>query len=82
LNNIFIGKSWLDSPRGEGIITDDEMITLLAELKPNRSMDRRPSRERRFLYCFVSKVLDALYRGVHGPCTFGLQESVRIFESK
>jgi len=62
LNNIFIGQSWLDSPRGEGIITDAEMISLLAELKPNRSMDRRPARERRFLYCCVIKVLEALYR--------------------
>jgi len=33
------------------------MISLLAELKTNRSMDRRPSRERRFLYCCVIKVL-------------------------
>jgi hypothetical protein len=32
LNNIFIGKSWLDSPRGEGIITDDEIMSLLAEI--------------------------------------------------
>jgi hypothetical protein len=60
LNNIFIGKSWLDSPRGEGIITDDEIMSLLAEQKPNRELDRRPSRERRFLYCCVIRVLEAL----------------------
>jgi hypothetical protein len=86
LNNIFIGKSWLDSPRGEGIITDDEIISddqsLLAELKPNRELDRRPSRERRFLYCCVIRVLEALYRGVHDACKFGLKDSVRVFESK
>ncbi len=72
----------MDSPRGEGIITDAEIVSLLAELQPKRELDRRISRERRYLYCSVIKVLEALYRGVHGPCIFGLQESVRIFESK
>ncbi len=60
----------MDSPRGEGIITDAEIVSLLAELQPKRELDRRISRERRYLYCSVIKVLEALYRGVHGPCIF------------
>ncbi len=67
LNNIFIGKSWLDSPRGEGIIPDAELMSLLAELKP---------------YPISIAALSKYWKLCTVVFMALVLESVRIFESK